>query len=241
MVTRRGFMQFCAGLVAGLQAARPALADDTLTPFPRVKLVDEAAHGISPSALAAGTGYLFHYPYITTPCFLLRLERPVATDVALETEDGRHYRWQGGVGPEHSVVAYSAICAHRMNYPAKSVSFINYRSDPVTFVGRNSETLKRGGIIYCCSERSVYDAAAGARVLGGPAPQPLAAIRLEHDTDEDVLYANGVYGGALFQRFFQAFAMRLSLEFETTDVQRPVGATTPVRRVDEYSRNRILC
>ena len=49
-------------------------------------------------------------------------------------------------------------------------------------------------MIHCCSEHSEYDPATGARVLGGPAPQPLSAILLEHDKSNDYLYAVGTLG-----------------------------------------------
>lgn len=241
MVTRRGFMQFCATFLATLKAAPPALADQPVTNFSRVRLVDDYSRAVSPSQLDAGISYLFHYPYVTTPCFLLRLQRPATETTSLVTEAGQRYRWLGGVGPDQSVVAYSAICAHKMTHPARAVSFINYRPEPVTFRDHGEQPTRRAGVIYCCSERSVYDATRGARVLGGPAPQPLAAIRLEHDATEDVLYASGVYGGVLFERFFDEFHERLSLEFETTDIRRPVSDSATVVRLDEYCRNQVFC
>jgi len=42
-------------------------------------------------------------------------------------------------------------------------------------------------VIHCCSEHSQYDPAEGARVVAGPAPQPLAAILLDHDPASDAL------------------------------------------------------
>lgn len=37
-----------------------------------------------------------------------------------------------GVGPGASIVAFSAICAHRMSYPTRNVSFIDYRHKPMS-------------------------------------------------------------------------------------------------------------
>jgi Rieske Fe-S protein len=240
MVSRRGFVQFCATFLASLRAAPPAFADQAELPFARVNLVDEHAQVLPASQLEPGVNYLFHYPFVSTPCFLLRLDHP-AEPTRLATEQGRGYGWEGGVGPGQSIVAYSAICAHKMTHPARSVSFINYRPQPVAFRDRSEQTTRRGEIIYCCSERSVYDAAQGARVLGGPAPQPLAAIRLEHDPAQDALYACGVYGGALFDRYFREFGDRLMLEFGTTDIKRTVQDTARVMRLEEYTRNQMLC
>src|SRR5690606_7160076 len=126
--------------------------------------------------------------------------------------------WSGGIGPQRSVVAFSAICAHKMTHPARQVSFINYRHSPATFRDSDYRTAERAQVIYCCSEKSVYDATAGARVLGGPAPQPLATILLEQDGD-GTLYAVGTEGGALFDAFFERFSSRLSLELRTEDVR----------------------
>ena len=240
MVTRRGFMQFCATFLASLRAAPPAFADQPASAFARVNLVDQHARSLSASQLEPGVNYLFHYPYISTPCFLLRLDH-AAAPTRLATEKGRSYGWEGGVGPGQSIVAYSAICAHKMTHPARSVSFINYRPGPVAFRDRAEQTARGSDVIYCCSEHSVYDAAQGARVLGGPAPQPLAAVRLEHDKAQDSLYACGVYGGALFERYFEEFGDRLTLEFGTTDIQRPVERTARVIRLEEYTRNQMLC
>ena len=69
----------------------------------------------------------------------------------------------------------------------------------------------------------------------------MAAVRLEYDAEQDVLYADGVYGGALFERFFHEFGMRLSLEFETTHIRQLVEGTALVQPLDEYCANRILC
>ena len=66
-----------------------------------------------------------------------------------------------------------------MSYPTRSTSFINFRPEAVTYTNHNDETEKQKQLIYCCSERSVYDPARGAEVLGGPAPQPLTTIVIE--------------------------------------------------------------
>ena len=97
------------------------------------------------------------------------------------------------------------------------------------------------GVIYCCSERSVYDPARGARVLGGPAPQPLAAIALTHVPGEDTLHAIGTFGGEMYERFFEEFRFRLELEFETSDLRRRVNGESTVVPIEEYSRTRVHC
>jgi len=117
-------------------AANPSLMAQPageLVPAERVRLVDADGKTLRPDALAVGQSYVFHYPYVTTPCFLIDLGVPAEAGAELETSDGRPYRWSGGVGPGRSIVAFSAICAHKMSYPTRNVSFIDYR--PLATIG----------------------------------------------------------------------------------------------------------
>ena len=81
---------------------------------------------------------------------------------------------RGASGAGRNVVAFSAICAHKLAYPTREVSFIRYQ--------RESSATSSARVIHCCADHSVYDPAQGARVVAGPAPQPLAGIVLEYDT-----------------------------------------------------------
>jgi Rieske Fe-S protein len=47
-------------------------------------------------------------------------------------------------------------------------------------------------MIHCCAEHSEYDPAAGAKVMAGPAKQPLATILLDYDATTDELSATGL-------------------------------------------------
>ena len=128
-----------------------------------------------------------------------------------------------------------------MTHPAKAVSFINYRHETVSFEDASEQPAQRSQVIYCCSEKSVYDPADGARVLGGPAPQPLATIALEHDEGNGEIYAIGTSGGELYQKFFDTFAFRLALEYETSDIRKPVRNVAAVVSITEYSRTQMMC
>jgi Rieske Fe-S protein len=209
--------------------------------YPRAILVDEHGQALAASALEAGTSYIFHYPFVATPCFLIDLGMAVKPGRPLETESGQRYHWPGGAGASSSIVAFSAICAHKMTHPAKAVSFINYRPGKVRYVDNARQPATGSEVIYCCSESSVYDARDGARVLGGPATQPLAAIALDYDPEADTLAATGTFGGEMFERFFAKFSNRLQLEYGVTDVSAGVGAATVVRHMDEFSRSRVFC
>jgi len=241
-VNRRGFVRLCASLLAGI-GINPALSSPPAGPvrhYAPARLVDALGRPLTPALLTPGKTYLFHYPYAATPCFLIDLGRPVAGQ-PLRTEDGQSYDWPGGAGPRRSIVAFSAICAHKMSHPTRSVSFINYRPERASFQNHNRQSVDRTDVIYCCSEKSVYDPAEGARVLGGPAKQPLAAILLETEPARGEIRAVGTCGGEMFDRFFREFGPRLTLEYRTRKINAPVSGDTTVLPFSEYCRNPILC
>jgi Rieske Fe-S protein len=231
-VRRREFVQLCSALSAC--AAAPALPSERSARLHgRAKLVDERGQPLRLDALAQDVTYVFDYPFVATPCFLIRLDRATPQAVELRMESGQPYRWEGGVGPQRSVVAYSAICAHKMTYPTRQVSFIGYRADP-------SPAAPSGRVITCCSDRSVYDPSQGARVVSGPAPQPLAAILLEHDAKTNEAWAVGTYGGDKFDEFFRKYAFRLQLDVGPR-AKAPVEGTTVVKELTRYSTQWARC
>ena len=237
-VDRRRFLKICASAGAAVAAspslmARPA---GELRPGERVQLVDVDGKALQPGSLTVGRSYVFHYPYVTTPCFLIDLGSPAEPGDELLTSEGEPYRWSGGVGPGHSIVAFSAICAHKMSYPTRAVSFIDYRDKPVSGNSNGSNWWNRGQVIYCCSEGSVYDPRDGARVLAGPAPQPLAAVSLEFVDDEHALYATGIYGGDMLEQFLDKFGFQVALAHQTDDIRRLASGSATVSPLDEYSR-----
>src|SRR5258706_2089678 len=106
---RREFVHICALSAAG--AALPEASQAaTLTArkYTRAKLVDERGSPIRIAALAAGTTYVFDYPYAATPAFLLRLAAPVTPGILLKTEAGEPYQWLGGLGAGQSAVGLAA-------------------------------------------------------------------------------------------------------------------------------------
>ena len=231
---RREFVQACAATTAGIGLPDAAQAANlTARLYHRAKLVDDKRGPIRLDALKVGINYVFDYPYSSTPCFLLKLERPASAAIDLKTESGQPYRWQGGIGSAKNVVAYSAICAHKLTYPTRQVSFIGYRSEP-------SPVAPTGKVITCCSDRSVYDPAAGARVVSGPAPQPLATILLEHDPRADEVFAVGTFGGEMFAEFFRRFEFRLQLE-RGPNARAQVEGSTVLTELENYSTQWAKC
>jgi len=229
---RRDFVKFCAASAAAAGAPAAVAADATPSLYARARLVGSSGAPLKAAALPVDRNLIFHYPFSTTPCFLLNLGRPAKASAHLLTADRRSYEWHGGVGPRQSIVAYSAICAHQLAYPTRDISFISYRTEA-------SARNRHANVIHCCAEHSQYDPADGARVLAGPAPQPLAAILLEHDAASDELAAVGTLGGELFNQFFAKYAAKLTLEGAALRV--PVAATCEVQEMENYCRQQVKC
>jgi Rieske Fe-S protein len=231
---RRDFIKVCAAGTA--VSANDLFAAQDLSPrhYSRTQLTDEGGRPLRAASLIAGRNYIFHYPFESTPCFLLNLGRPTVRDVPLKTEDGSTYQWAGGVGPGRAIVGYSAICAHRMSYPTPQISFISYREKST------ASGVMRANTIHCCSEHSEYDPAAGAKVVGGPAPQPLAAILLEHDLASDELHAVGTLGGEMFNEFFAKYEFRLALD-NGGAARRAVQGNAVVTELENYCKQQVKC
>jgi arsenite oxidase small subunit len=241
-IARRNFVKSCAGIMAlGLQKRAYSGQLNGRKAYTRSRLVDGYSRPFRAQDLNAGETYLFHYPFVSTPCFLINVGRAVRPGKPLQTESGDRYQWPGGVGPNGSIVAFSAICAHKMTHPSKSVSFINYRPETITYTNNYDRPEQGSHLIYCCSERSVYDVRDGARVLGGPANQPLTAIGLEYDPEQDSLSATGTFGGEMYQQFFTQFGNRLRLEYEVDDVEAEIGRATMVQHIGDFTDSKVLC
>ncbi len=250
---RRQFVRVCAAsaaaTVAAATAAVNAAAPATLpsgalsaTRYPRSKLVSAGGAALKASRLAVNKNYVFFYPFRATPVFLLNLGKalkaaPIKASGAMAAGASApaplSYDWPGGAGAAKSVVAYSAICSHQLTYPTKEISFISFRAG-------KSGANKHADVIHCCSEHSQYDPAEGARVLAGPAPQPLAAILLEHDPATDELYATGTLGGDMFNAFFRKYEMKLTLDMGGR-AEEAAGDVCAVSELDNYCRQQVRC
>ncbi len=244
-MNRREFTRICSSMVAGAIATGSspvAHAASERAEYPKTQLLGDKNEPLTADSLTTGIPYLFFYPFISTPCFLIDLGTETSTGADdLIDKNGVGYQWQGGVGPNKSVVAYSAICAHKMTHPAREISFINYRHDKTSFYSHEGRNEERTRVISCCSERSVYDPTDGARVLAGPAPQPLAAIELNYDNATGALFATASYGGDMYERFFDKFGFRAAIEHKVNDPRKLVGDTSTIKKVSDYSSQVIKC
>lgn len=230
---RRQFNKVCGGLIGGAATvhfgAQSAMATDS-TPYPHSRLVYEDETPVSLKSLEVGNSFVFGYPYITTPCFLIKLGR----------SSPAHGSWPGGLDKDQSVVAFSAICSHKMSHPARPISHISYREKPVRFHDKAGQEHNRDGVISCCSERSVYDPANAGQVLAGPAPVPLAAIALSQD-EKGHIWAVGSFGDDQYERFLTKFGFRLAMEYGVTDVRARSGDQSTCIPAATFSAQQVLC
>ena len=222
-----------AACVAGAWAASgalPVVVAGEVQRHPRSLLVDVHGSPWSARQLKNGEAFLFNYPYTVSPVFLIAFEQEVKP-YELVTEDKQRYATPAGVGANKSIVAFSAICAHKLMYPTAAISFIGLRS------GGRGEPAH---VIHCCGDNSRYDPSQGARVIDGPAPQPLAAVLLEWDAGSDQLHAVGTRGGEMFDAFFDKFAMKLELETGSS-LRKASGASAVVQPAASYSKQWRSC
>ena len=234
---RRQFIRACATSVsaassAALSATAPPVGPLRAKRYARAKLVLAGGAPLKAAQLAVNKNYVFFYPFQGTPVFLLNLGKPLKP-APTKGFQGESYEWPGGAGAARSIVAYSAICSHQLTYPTKDISFISFRAGKA---GAN----QHADVIHCCSEHSQYDPAQGAKVLAGPAPQPLAAVLLEHDPATDALYATGTLGGEMFSAFFRKYEMKLALDMGGR-ANQAAGDACAVSELDNYCRQQVRC
>jgi Rieske Fe-S protein len=203
--------------------------------FNRVKLVDGDGNPLKASKLNSDEAYIFHYPYKSTPCFLISLGTK-APGMKMQADDGE-YEWKGGIGPNGSLVSYSAICAHQLSYPTKEHS-------PISYTGGNvSKLAGKGGMIVCCEHDRVYDPSHGGKmvVTTKEATQPLAAIVIEHDAGTDEIYAVGVAGGLLYDEFFRSYKRALLAEYGPGGAKEEVKDAAPTTLMSKYTGGADKC
>jgi arsenite oxidase small subunit len=232
---RRDFLGKCGATAASLSAAAstPAWAANAQPrEYARVLLVDERGDPLRPASLKPQTNYIFDYPFEATPVFLLDLGKPAKPNT-LSTPDRGAYHWPGGVGRNHSIVAFSAICPHQLAYPTHDTSSISFRKT-------RAQRGVQDGLIHCCERHSQFDPARGAEVLDGPARQPLCAVLLAYDAHADTLTAHATLGGELFHEFFQKYQAKLGVEVGPTAMHAVTGKAV-VQELDRYCKNPVQC
>ncbi|MEZ4630913.1 MAG: Rieske 2Fe-2S domain-containing protein [Deinococcales bacterium] len=206
MMERRSFLASLGravslSLVFGSSAPQllnRALAQDTeeleaFSAFEALPLLNAEGEVLRLSGLEPHTPYIFHYPYVSTPNFLINLDQSLEA-VEIPLADGKSYLWPGGIGKDKSIVALSAICPH-------AYSFVSEKSGILNYAAPND---LHGPLISCCAHVSRFDAAQGGKVSAGPSPFALAAVHLVYDEAEDSALAVGILGQNYLDNFLQA-------------------------------------
>ncbi|BBG24821.1 Cytochrome b6-f complex iron-sulfur subunit [Sulfuracidifex tepidarius] len=177
----------------------------TLKSFPWIVIVDSNGNPIKASTFPVNepTIMLFQYPMLGDITFLLNMgdenDKPVAIPPTKVTipQNGATYDFPGGVGPNKSIVAYSAICQHLgcappeiHFYPPK---YFSPGGNVPNFLPSSAyqAAVAAGAksIIHCDCHGSTYDPWHGAAVVTGPTVRPLPYVQLYWDQDTDFLYA----------------------------------------------------
>lgn len=190
--TRRNFLKLLAlagviGAVGGgvgtaLEfAGRPPVAG--LSSFPTVQLEDLDGSPLTASKVmneynvTTTDALTFDYPLSNEPNILINLASPSgegASNVA------------GGVGPNGSIVAFSAVCQH-LGCMVPSIAFYPPGTCSEGFAGH-------AFYIHCSCHGSTYDATRSGANLTGPATRPLPQVTLQWNRPDDSLWAVGVTG-----------------------------------------------
>jgi arsenite oxidase small subunit len=217
---RRTFIKLCSG-AAVLMGTRPDLLwaeGATQRRYQSVPLVDAVGQPFKVEQLAGTEGFIFHYPYQSTPALLLDLGRQVS----------------GGVGPSGGIVAFSAICPHQLAHPKPSLSAFNFHPG-------ESATAGRSQAITCCLHGSAFDPAQAGAVIAGPAPRPLTVIELVYASDSGVLSAVGTRGAEFYTEFFNAFKRDLRERYGRSGYKQQAQGLAKTVAAGEYSQQRVNC
>ncbi len=236
---RRCFIKGCSA-IATVSLTAPSLFTTLLTAqevqykaYKKAVLLKEDGTPLKPEEVDPSKQYIFFYPYRATPCLLINLDEEVPP-LEIKLSDGTLYKWQGGVGPKKSIVAFCAICPHQMSYPTPEYSFINYYPK-----GTPSNIVKRDRVIQCCAHLSVFDPAKGGKVIDGPAPFPLTAIVLSYENGK--LYALGTLGKELYEDFFDVFKPDLRKLYRSSRKAKKLMTECKVSEVESYAQEVIRC
>ena len=164
--------------------------------YKRVKLVDEAGQPIRAASLKTGATYVFDYPFSSTPCFLLRLEKPTRKTSRSRPRPASTTSGRAAWGrAQHRRLLGDLRAQDDVSHEAGELHRLPQRAEPR---GRPRESVHH---LLLRSQR-VRPGFRRARGAPGPAPQPLATILLQHDAKADELFAVGTFGGEKFAEFF---------------------------------------
>jgi len=131
---RRQFVQACASSAARARLPPPAFAQGSARLYRRARLVDERGQPLRADALRTNVSYVFDYPYVATPCFLIRLDR--AAPGPIELQQLLRKLVDDGVGRVAMEVSSHALDQHRVDGVEYDVAvFTNVTRDHLDYHG----------------------------------------------------------------------------------------------------------
>ncbi len=215
--SRRGFLKALIGLsaVAAVGGVGKGAIQNIITPavglngFPETMLYwnDPSTPNSAPVPLKVSAFpemsaqvWVYYYPLSDEPNFLVKFPNPVPSSSVLIEATGQTFTSPPGVGPNQSLVSFSAICQHLgcippiiHYYPPNSLSQL----PPNVQTSLNSEN-KKYGVIHCNCHGSTYDPFKGASVITHPTYKPLPNVVLSYDSISDSVFAKKLVGPAVF-------------------------------------------
>ncbi|MGC8505409.1 MAG: Rieske 2Fe-2S domain-containing protein [Thermoplasmata archaeon] len=207
---RRTFLKAMIVLSAGAAVAGvlKGAVTNIITPlvgisaFPTMELVGADGKPLLYSDIPVNTPttWLFYYPLTNDPNFLLNLGDASGNPVNVPPYEvpipatGSTYKFNGGVGPKGSVVAYSAICQHLGCIPPE----IHYYPPTQTVPGTSFSGSSNPGYIHCSCHGSTYDPLKGAAVITGPTSRPLPNVMLKYNSSKGTFSAYSMVGPTIY-------------------------------------------
>jgi Rieske Fe-S protein len=161
--------------------------------FPTLTIVSSSGKPINTTDIQVNnpTPFLFNYPLLNEPNFLLRLGDSSNKDMAIKSVtvkdpgNGNTFVSAPGVGPYNSVIASSAICQHLGCVPPK-----------IHFYSPSSSSFP--GMIHCSCHGSTYDPKTGFSIVTGPTQHPLPNTYLSYDSSSDTYKVTGMVGPTIY-------------------------------------------
>ncbi|ABP94677.1 Rieske (2Fe-2S) domain protein [Metallosphaera sedula] len=235
------------GIIPGLRVLVPPV--EQATGFPKSLLVDVSGNPLKASSIPVNSPIitLYEYPLTGEPNFLLNLGDKSGNPVSIAPvevsvpQTGKTYKFPGGVGPNNSIVSYSAICQHLgctppyiHFYPPNYVGPSQLTApEPNTLTAQALLAAKQANIpalIHCDCHGSTYDPYGGGAVLTGPTQRPLPAVILEYDSSTDYLYAIGAIGVATYPEGSDGVPSQdPTKDLDTSQYGSSVGSKTQVQ------------
>ncbi|WP_048100507.1 Rieske 2Fe-2S domain-containing protein [Candidatus Acidianus copahuensis] len=243
------------GIIPGIREIVPPTV--SISGFPKSLILASDGSPLKASSIPVNNPLvmIFEYPLKSEPNFILNLGdssgKPMAIPSATVTipQTGKTYTFPGGVGPNKSIVSYSARCQHlgcvppyiHFYPPSYMTSAQLSAPSPDTLTAAAllaAKTSKAPAVIHCDCHGSTYDPYHGAAVLTGPTERPLPTVLLEWDSSSDYLYATGDIGVATYPLGSNGIPSKDPKEdLDESEFGSPVGDKTEISTLTVFGKS----